>query len=95
MSQISGYASTAMAAEPVQNPLPIESTQVGDTGLIQSCQRPADGGDIWQTLQSQQAAHHGIILIVAHVLEPAVASRRWTISSSTTTSWPRIGLTVR
>jgi hypothetical protein len=62
-------------AELIQHPLPEKAAQIGDTGLIQPRQRPADGGDIWQALQSQQAAHHGIILVVGHVLEPAVAQQ--------------------
>jgi len=59
----------------IQNPLPDQSAQVGDTGVIQSRQRPADGGDIRQALQPQQAMHHRVIPVVAHILQSAVTQQ--------------------
>jgi len=69
-------AGKSQPAKLIQNPLPDKPTQVADTSVIQSRQRPADGGDIWQALQSQQAMHHGIILVIAHILKPAVAQQQ-------------------
>jgi len=62
-------------AELIQSPLPAKATQMGDTGVIQSRQCPTDGSHIRQTFQPQQAAHHGVVLVVAHILQSAQAQQ--------------------
>ena len=68
-------AGKPQTTELIQSPLPAKATQIGDTGVIQSRQCPTDGSHIRQMFQPQQAAHHGVVLVVAHILKPAVAQQ--------------------
>ena len=58
-----------------QHPLTAESAQMGDTAVIPARQCPADSRHIRQAIQSQQAAHHGIVLVIAHILESAITQQ--------------------
>ena len=68
-------AGRLQAPDLIQHPLPAELTQMGDTSVIQARQRPANGGHIRQMFQPQQAAHHGIVLVVAHILKSAITQQ--------------------
>jgi hypothetical protein len=56
--------------------LPAETAQISDTAVIQARQCPADGGHIRQALKSQQAAYHGIVLVIAHIPKTAIAQQQ-------------------
>jgi len=70
--EVQGDTGQAQGSELIQNPLPDKPAQVGDTGCIQRRQRPADGSDIRQALQTQQAMHHGVIRIMSFTADPAI-----------------------
>ncbi len=60
----------------VQHPVPAEPAQLVHTLTVHTCQGTADSRHIRQTLKSQQVAHHGIALVIAHILEPAISQKK-------------------
>jgi len=93
--EVQGDEGQTQLHEPRQDTLTAEMAQVADATFIQPRQGPAEGGDIRQPSEPEQAQHHGVVPVEAHVLEPTITQQRWTISSKTTTPCPKMGLTFR
>ena len=74
--EVQGDADQTQLGELRQDTLTAEMAQVADTTFIQPRQRPAEGGDIRQPSEPEQAQHHGIVPVEAHVLEPTITQQQ-------------------
>ena len=74
--EVQGDAGKPQPGELRQDTPAAEMAQVADATFIQPRQRPAEGGDIRQPPEPEQAQHHGIVPVEAHVLEPTITQQQ-------------------
>ena len=73
--EVERHAGKAKNAQLLEHSLPTEPAQQGNAAGILARQGPTDSGHIRQALNAQQAVHHGIVMVVAHILKPAIAQQ--------------------
>ena len=74
--EVEGHPGQSQLRQPVRDQLPVELAQMVNSAGIHPRQRAADRGNIGQAGQTQHPPDHGIIVVIAQVLQAPVPDQQ-------------------
>ncbi len=74
--EVEGEAGDAEGAQPIETELAAKSAQARDGACVDRSEHAADGRDVGQAAQAEDALHHGIVAIEADIAQLAVTEQQ-------------------